>query len=55
MLTFGQTKLTKEIFYAAKGPVKLWGVNADNTVISKLIETNVNPKCLIGYLDEATK
>ena len=34
---------------------KIWDVDVDNIVISKLIETKRNFKCLIGYLDEVTK
>ena len=34
---------------------KIWDVDIDNIVISKLIETKRNFKCLIGYLDEVTK
>ena len=30
-----------------KKPIKVWDVNADNIVISKLIETKTNSKCLI--------
>ena len=32
--------------------MKIWNVNADNIVISKLVETKNNSKYLIGYLDE---
>ena len=40
MLRFGETKVTKEKFYAAKKkPIKIWDINVDNIVISKLIET----------------
>ena len=34
---------------------KIWDVDVDDIVISKLIETKRNFKCLIGYLDEVTK
>ena len=33
MLRFGETKITKEMFYAVKKPVKNWDVNTDNIVI----------------------
>ena len=33
--------------------IKMWNVNVDNIVISKLIETETNSKYLIGYLDKA--
>ena len=36
--------------YAAKRHIKIWDVNVDNIVISKLIETKTNSKYLIGYL-----
>ena len=37
MLKFGETKVTKEKIYAAKKPRKIWDVNVDNIVISKLL------------------
>ena len=52
MLKFGETKVTKEKIYAAKKPRKIWDVNVDNIVISKLFETKTNSKYLIGYLDK---
>ena len=33
MLRFGQTKIEKENFYAAKKPIEMWDVNVDNIVI----------------------
>ena len=48
MLRFGETKVTKEKFYAAKKPIKIWDVNVDNIVISKLVKTKTNSKYLIG-------
>ena len=48
MLRFGETKVTKEKFYAAKKPIKIWNVNVDNIVISKLVKTKTNSKYLIG-------
>ena len=53
--TFGQKKVTKEKFCATKKPIKIWNVNVDNIVISKLIETKTNSKYLIGYLDSAVR
>ena len=47
MLRFGETKISKEKFYAAKKPIKLWDVSVDNIVISKFIETKTNSKYLI--------
>ena len=41
-------KIAEEKFYAAKKPIKIWDVNVDNIVVSKLIETKTNSKYLIG-------
>ena len=38
MLRFGETKATRETFYAAKEPIKTWDVNVDNIFISKLVK-----------------
>ena len=35
MLRFGEAKIAKETFYAAKKPINVWDVNIDNIVISK--------------------
>ena len=48
MLRFGEAKVTKEMFYAEKEPTKIWDVNVDNIVISKLVKTKTNSKYLIG-------
>ena len=50
-MEFGKTKVAKQEFNAAKKPIKIWDVNVDNIVISKLLTKN-NSKYLIGYLDE---
>ena len=50
MLRFGETKVTKEKSYVAKKPIKIWGFNVDNIVLSKSVETKTNSKYLIGYL-----
>ena len=55
MLRFGERKVTKETFYAAKKPIQIWDVNVDNIVISKLIETKANSKYLIGFLDKVLR
>ena len=47
-LRFGKIKTTKEKFFAEKKPIKIWDVNVENLVISKLIETKTNSKYLIG-------
>ena len=54
MLTFRGTNVTKEKFYAATSKtIKVWDVNVDNIVISKLIETKTNSKYFIRYLERA--
>ena len=56
MVRFGEKEIAKEKFYAAKKPIKIWDVNVDNIVISKLIETKTNSKYLIGIkFDKAIK
>ena len=52
MLRFGETKVTKEKFDVAKKLIKIWDVNVDNIVISKLVKTKTNSKYLIGYSDK---
>ena len=51
MWIFGKTKVAKGNFYGVEKTVNIWDVNVDNIVISKLVETKTNSKCLIGYLD----
>ena len=53
MLRFGEETVTKEKIYAAKNPIKVWNVNVNNIVISKLIEIKTNSKYLTGYSDKA--
>ena len=55
MLRFGKLKVAKEEFYGAKRPIKIWNVNVDNIVISKLVERKTNSKYLIEYLDEVIR
>ena len=53
-MKFGEKEITKEKFYAAKRPTKIWDVNVDNIAISKLVKTKTNSKYLIGIkIDEA--
>ena len=52
-MRFGEKEITKETFHAAKRPMKIWDVNVDNMVISRLFKTKTNSKYLIGYLDKA--
>ena len=42
----------KEKNFGAKKPIKIWYVDVNNIVISKLVETKTNSKYLIGYLDK---
>ena len=39
MVRFGNREIAKEKFYAAKRPIKIWDVNVDNIVISKIVKT----------------
>ena len=39
---------SKRKVLCCKKPIKIWDVNVDNIVISKLIETKTNTKYLIG-------
>ena len=55
MLRFREGEIVKEKFYASKKPIKIWDVNVDNIVISKLVKTKTNSKYLIGYLDKAIR
>ena len=45
-MRFGEKEIAKEKFYAAKNPIKIWDVNVDDIVISKLVKT----KASSGYL-----
>ena len=54
-MRFGERKKAKEKFDAAKKPIKIWDVNVDNIVISKLFKTKTNSKYFIGYLDKAIR
>ena len=48
MVRLGENQLAKEKFYPAKKPVKIWDVNVDHIVVSKLVETIIsNYKYLI--------
>ena len=38
-----------------KKPIKIWDVNVDNKVISKLFKIKTNSMYLIGYLDKDIK
>ena len=47
MARFGEKEIEKESFYAPKKAIKIWNVNVDNIIISKLIETKANSTYLI--------
>ena len=51
-MKFRKTRVPKEKFNPLKEPIKIWDANADNIVISKLVETKTNSKYLIGYLEK---
>ena len=56
MLRFDKTKVaTKRILWHKKKTIKIWNVDVDDIVISKIIETKGNSKYLIGYLDEVIR
>ena len=48
IVRFGEKEISKENFYAAEKPIKIWDVNVDNIVVSKLVETKPNSKYLIA-------
>ena len=58
MWRFGETKIVKQEFYGAKKKekkkktMKIWDVDVNKIVISKLVETKINSTYLIGYLDK---
>ena len=54
-MRFLKTKKVKEKFHTAKKPIKIWDVNVDDIVISKLIKTKTNSKYLIAYLVKAIR
>ena len=53
MMRSGETKIVKEKLNAAKKTIKIWDVNVENIVISKLVKTKNNSNYCIGYLDKA--
>ena len=55
MVKLGEREIAKEKFYDAKRPIKIWDLNVDNIVVSKLAKIKTNSKYLIGYLDKAIK
>ena len=55
ILRFGETKVTKEKIYGAKKVIKIWYVDPNNIVISKLIKTKTKSKDSIGYFDRVMR
>ena len=55
MVKFREIEIVKEMFYAAKRPIKIQDVNVDSIVISKLVKAKTNFKYLIGYLDKTIR
>ena len=55
MLTFGEKKSNKRKVSCPIKHKKIWDVNIDNIVISKLVRTKTNSKYLIGYSDKALR
>ena len=52
----GDREIAKEKFYAAERSIKIWDVDVDNVVISKLVKRKTNShKYLIGYLDKTIR
>ena len=43
-----EREIAKEKFHATKRPMKIWYVNVNNIVISKLVKTKTDPKYLVG-------
>ena len=55
MLRFGEIKVAKEELWGAKKPIRIWDVDPDKIVISKLVKTNKNSNYFIGYLDKVIR
>ena len=45
-MKFVKTEIAKEKFYAPKETIKIWNINVDNIVISKLVTIKTNSKYL---------
>ena len=52
MLEFGETKIAKEEFYAAKKSMKVRDVSIDKIVISKSVKTKTDCMYFNGYSDK---
>ena len=55
MSRFGKAKIVKRRNLWCKKPIKIWNVDVDNIVVSKVIETKDNSKYLVRYLDEVIR
>ena len=55
MVRFGEKEIAKEKFYAAKKPIKIYDLNVNKLVISKLVKAKTSSKYLIGYLAKAIR
>ena len=54
-MRFGETKIARDKFNAAKKPINIWDVTINNIAIWKLIKAKTNFKYLMGYLDKGYK
>ena len=54
-MRFAEREIVKERYYPAKKPIKIWDVNVDNIVITKLVKAKTSCKYLIEYLDKAIR
>ena len=52
MLRFVEIKVAKEELWGAKKPIRIWDVDLDKLVISKLVKTYKSSNYFIGYLDK---
>ena len=43
-----QRNSKKKYFVLQKKPIKIWDINANNIVVSKLVKTKINSRYLIG-------
>ena len=41
-MSFGEKEIAKENVYATKRPIKIWDVNVEYIVISKLVKAKTN-------------
>ena len=55
MLRFVEIKVAKEELWGAKKPIRIWDVDLDKLVISKLVKTYKSSNYFIGYLDKVRR